>query len=206
MSEWILLQEGAFIYVLLFLLLVAGALGFPMPEDVPLVLGGVLAQMGKVKLGPVAVVCYTAIVLGDLIIYSIGRWLGPAIFQKEWFKERFSSSRIRRVKFRLEKRSLLMILLARHLFYIRTLTFLTCGAVRMNFYRFLIADACAALISMPIMLGLGYLAAEHLDLLFKYLATAKHWSLAIVIVAFGCYLYVRYRRLKRREGDESTAQ
>lgn len=205
MIDWLLDQHGAILYLLVFLLLLGGAIGLPIPEDVPLILSGVLVQTGQAKLHIAFPVCYGAILLGDMFIFSVGRYFGPALFQKPWFKRRLPSSKIRRVRFSLEKRSLIMILVARHLFYLRTATFLTCGAVRMNTIRFLIADAVAALVSVPIMIGLGYLAAEHYKAIFETISELKWWSLlAAVPAAIGTYYFLKGRQTVQRslESDE----
>ena len=68
------------------------------------------------------------IILGDILIFAIGTKFGNRILQKGWFKRQISESQIQSLKSRLEKRSILMIFLARHLFYLRTATFLICGA------------------------------------------------------------------------------
>src|SRR5262249_39071217 len=159
-----------------------GAIGLPIPEDIPLILAGIVLHEGRANLECTFAVTYVAILLGDLLIFSAGRKLGPSISKRSWFQMRVSESRIRRVKYNLEKRSLIMIFIARHLFYLRTLTFLACGALRMNLWRFLAADAIAALVSVPLMLGLGYFAAEHYDYVIAQIKRAKVWSLLLVLL------------------------
>lgn len=193
MIEWFLGQEGFYIYLFLFLSLVGGAFGAPIPEDLPLVIGGVLINRGSANMHLVFLVCYTAIVLGDLIIFLIGRRFGPTLFSKPWVKKRMPPARIRKMKLDLEKRSLLMIFLARHLFYLRTITFLTCGAVKMRLERFIIADACAAMVSVPFMLSLGYFAAEHFERALVIFKRVEYALLAATILLV-IWLYVRYRQ------------
>lgn len=200
MAEWLLAQEGILIYVGLALSLLGGAVGLPIPEDVPLVVGGVLIQQGAAPAGAVFFVCYTSVVVGDLIIFFIGRRYGSALFSAAWFKKRVPLKKIRKIRLKLERRSFFMIILARHLFYMRTVTFLTCGAVKMSWQRFLIADATAALISAPVMLALGYAAAEHVDS-FKESRNAIEIGLLIVVLIAVCvYVY----RKKVRSGGEGT--
>lgn len=204
MIEWFLGQEGLYIYLFLFLSLVGGAFGAPIPEDLPLAIGGVLIQQGKAETHFVFLACYSAIILGDLIIFLIGRRFGPALFTKSWVKKRLPPSRIRKMKLDIEKRSLLMIFLARHLFYLRTVTFLACGAVKMRTERFLIADACAALVSVPVMLSIGYFAAEHFK---KALVVFKRleYALLAVMILFGVYLVFKRRKKKlAMESSNST--
>jgi membrane protein DedA with SNARE-associated domain len=202
MLDWILAQEGLFIYVGLFLSLLGGAVGLPIPEDLPLIIGGVLANQGNAELHLIFIVCYTAIIIGDVLIFFIGRKFGPALFTKEWVKKRMPPSRVRKMRFNLEKRSLLMIFLARHLFYLRTITFLTCGAVKMRVERFLLADACAALVSVPLMLTLGYFAAEHYESMFSVFRKVEYVILVGIIIA----VYIYWKKKKAREALDREAE
>lgn len=195
-NQWLLAQNGIWIYITLFFLLLGGAIGLPIPEDLPLLLAGILLHEGRAELDVTFVVAYVAILLGDLIIYAAGRKIGPSLSKKSWFPIRISESQMRRMKYKLDKRSLLMIFVARHLFYLRTLTFLSCGALKMNPWRFFLADAAAALISVPLVLALGYFAAEHYDYVVALIKRAKFWSLIVallLIVAFCIY----HKRKKR---------
>lgn len=196
MLDAILDQNGMAVYLTLFALLMAGTIGLPIPEDIPLLLGGIAAQRGRGDLYIILAVCYAATVTGDMIIFSIGRRFGTALSKRPWFYGRVSEDKIEGIKKSLEQRRLIMILLARHLFYLRTMTFLTCGAVKMSWLRFLAADAFAALISVPLMVGLGFAFAEHKDKLFAGISAAKEWMLAaglIALIAAGLY-YWRKRR------------
>jgi membrane protein DedA with SNARE-associated domain len=172
--EWLLAQKGLAIYLCLFSALVAGAFGLPIPEDLPLIAGGTLIHKGKASLLATALTCYIAILVGDWIIFMIGWRYGARLFRQPWFLRRFSPKRIRSLRRGLERRSVPMIFLARHLFYLRTVTFLMCGAVRMKPARFLVADAAAAAISMPAMLGMGYLASEHFSDAVAMTKNIKH--------------------------------
>jgi membrane protein DedA with SNARE-associated domain len=204
MSEWFLLQNGPVLYAVLFLMLLGGAVGLPIPEDLPLILGGVVVHTGQAQLELVLAISYLGVVLGDLIIFFVGRYFGPSLFQKSWFKRRFTPSKVRKVRFNLERRSLLMILIARHLFYLRTATFLTCGAVRMSPYRFIVADMFAALISIPLMVGLGYLAAQHIDTLLEGVTRTKNIVLILSILLLLVYLW--HSRRKKRQAEERVQE
>lgn len=195
MDQWLLGQSGIWIYITLFLLLMGGAIGLPIPEDIPLLLAGILVHQDKARLDIVFPVAYAAIVLGDLLIYSVGRAFGRSITKKSWFPFRLSESQLRRAKHNIEKRSILMIFIARHLFYVRTLTFLSCGALKMNIWRFVLADALAALISVPLVLGLGYFASEHYEAAVAFLKQAKAWSLVLVaVIVLGVVIFVMRKR------------
>ncbi len=202
MTEWLLTQPENVIYIGLFLLLLSGALGFP-PEDVSLLLGGICIQHQRGDPLYIFLICYLGTVLGDIFIYFVGRRYGPSIFTKKWFQKRLHPARIRWVRRGLEKRALPTIFVARHLFYLRTLTFLTCGAVKMGFSRFLFADAFSALVSVPIMLSLGYIASNNYETVIAFIAKAKILSLVLILLMLvGAVWYFVSQRIEE-EGKKS---
>jgi membrane protein DedA with SNARE-associated domain len=195
LGNWLLGQDGVWVYVVLAALLLGGAIGLPIPEDVPLLLGGVLVEQGKAQLDLVFIVSYSAVVLGDLLIYSVGRRFGPRLFKTRLFCHRITPERAELINKRLERHSLWMIFIARHLFYLRTATFLTCGAFKMNFRRFLVADALAAFVSAPLMIGLGYLLSENFSHLLELTRKAKTFSIIIgLLIVTGVFLFWRKKR------------
>lgn len=188
-----------------------GAVGLPIPEDIPLILAGILAHQGNGKLEVLFLVCYASIILGDLLIFSLGKKFGPTLFKKAWFQSRMNEERIRRIKRRLEKRSLLMIFLARHLFYLRTVTFLICGAFNMSYKRFIAADATAALVSAPLMMWLGYAGAERYHAIREEINNLNSWLIMIGGVALiGILLLLLKRKLdqveENNDSDNTTAE
>lgn len=206
MADWLLFQDGVVAYLSLFILLLGSTIGFP-PEDLVLIFAGVIAHRGNGQLAIIFLVCYLGILVGDLIIFSIGRRLGPKLFEKPWFKKRIHPSKISKVRVSLERRSLAMIFLARHLLYLRTVTFITCGAVKMGFGRFLIADAVAALISAPLMMGLGFVLSENADVALGFVETTKSILLLLLAITAFLALYIR-RRMRRANaalGEAGTA-
>ena len=73
-----------------------------------------------------------------------------------------TENRVNEIREGLRRKKLLYIFIGRHLFPVRTVTFLTAGALRIPFLEFLFADALAALISVFIMVGLGFFLGSHL--------------------------------------------
>jgi membrane protein DedA with SNARE-associated domain len=205
MHDFLLLQDGIWKYVAVFFALLGGAFGLPIPEDLPLIVSGVMIHQGSVKLSGIVIVCYVAVLLGDVVIFRIGKKLGPALFTRRWFRRRVSLSQIKKMRANLEKRSFLMIVIARHLFYFRTVTFLICGAVKMSFWKFMLADMLAAMVSLPIMLTLGYLGSEHFDLIVEWFESARKWFIlvSVILIGAGAYWYFKIRK-KSAGRDESS--
>jgi len=202
MVDLILAANGLFAYLLVFAALMAGSVGIPAPEDLTLIAAGVLCSLDQVNTLIMGITCYVGLVLGDLIIYRIGWMTGPTLFRKKWFRRHISTKRLEVMRTNLHKRTMLTILVARHLFYIRTATFLMCGAVRISFVRFLVMDAIAALITAPLMMGIGFIFAHNYDAIVRWVRDLKFVLLGLGVLT-ALYLYRRYKRSKD-EVDEDA--
>jgi membrane protein DedA with SNARE-associated domain len=65
--------------------------------------------------------------------------------------------------------------------------------MKMPGWQSLLWDGLAVLFSVPLMVGLGYLFADHLEMLQRDLRRIEHWIGALVILTIATYLLVRYR-------------
>jgi membrane protein DedA with SNARE-associated domain len=198
--DLILHSSGIFAYLTVFALLLAGALGLPVPEDLALIAAGVLIHLDQAHYLIMGAVCYIGIIIGDTIIYRIGYMTGPTLFRKRWFRRLVTSSRLHSIRSGLERRTFSTIFVARHLFYLRTASFLICGAVRLDFKRFLVCDLIAALITTPLMLFLGCLFGEHVNEILEWIERTKI-VLAVGGVVVAVVLVTRWRRRRKMSGE-----
>lgn len=201
MLDVILHSSGIFAYLVVFALLIAGALGLPVPEDLALIAAGVLVHLGQAHYLLMGVVCYIGIIVGDVIIYRIGYMAGPTLFRKRWFRRLLTASKLQKIRAGLERRTFVTIFVARHLFYLRTASFLVCGAVRLDFKKFLLCDLAAALITTPLMLFLGCLFGEHVDEILDWMEKTK---IALVIGGLVVASALIYRWYKNRDEVEDS--
>ncbi len=203
MLDVVLNTHGLVAYLAVLACLMAGALGLPVPEDLALITAGVLVHLEKAEFWLMLSVCYVGIISGDLIIFRIGWLAGPTLFRQRWVKRFMNSKKLHSIRVGLEKKTFLTIVIARHLFYLRTATFLVCGSVRMSFVRFLVADAVAALITAPLMVSIGYIGAQNYDLMLQYVKQAKIVLLIGGIITFAIVgTYIWRRRHHGPEDDD----
>jgi membrane protein DedA with SNARE-associated domain len=200
MFDLIIGSNGALAYLIVLVALLAGSVGIPAPEDLTLIAAGVLCSLSQVNTWVMALTCYLGLIIGDLIIYRIGWMAGPTLFRKKWFRRHISTSRLQAMRKNLHKRTMLTILVARHLFYIRTATFLMCGAVRISFSRFLVMDAIAALITTPLMMGIGYAFANNYEVIIKWMRDLKFILVGLGLI--GAFFVYRHYKRKQSEVDE----
>lgn len=200
-------SDGLYVYLGIIFLLFLGAIGFPIPEDIPIILAGVLSAKNMAHVQPMFVACYISVVCADLLIFTFGYFFGQKLLiagAKSPFLPAITEERIEDIRDGLRKRRLMYIFIARHLFAVRTLTFLTAGALRIPMTEFLIADALAALVSVSLMLSLGYFLGETLSLevLNHIIGEASLYLLALVLF---CGL-IYYRRKKKKTATKSHKQ
>lgn len=162
--NWLASDNGIYVHWAIFMSLVLSSLGFPIPEDIPLLLGGVAFAKNVVGCS-VYLTSYTGVILGDLVIYWIGYLFGERLLRagtESSFLPAITQERVDSFREHWRRQRLVYVLAARHLFPIRGVTFLSAGALRVPFMEFLIADLLAALVSVSIMVSLGYYIGGHL--------------------------------------------
>jgi hypothetical protein len=69
-------------------ILLTGIPGVPMPEELPVVLGGVLAGHGLSYWWVMLPVCIVSVIIGDSFLYLIGRFYGPRLLTYRWVQRR----------------------------------------------------------------------------------------------------------------------
>ena len=129
---------GAWVYALLFLIIFVetGVVVMPfLPGDSLLFVVGALCGVGLMSY-PVAVgLLWLAAVLGDQCNYSIGRWIGPRVFQ--WPDSRFfNREAFNRAHAFYEKYGGITVILARFFPFMRTFIPFVAGIAEMNRVKF----------------------------------------------------------------------
>jgi membrane protein DedA with SNARE-associated domain len=145
-----------FIYVGLFLILFVCGLGVPIPEEVTLLAGGFLINLGFIHIYPTLIVVFVGILTGDLAMHSIGRKWGHGIITHRHLHEIFSEKRLERVRQFFRDHGSKTIFIARFISGFRCAAFLAAGTMGMKPGKFILLDALGALIMVPLLLALGY--------------------------------------------------
>ena len=140
--------HGMWVYGLLFLIIFVetGLVVMPfLPGDSLLFVVGALAAGGKMSLPLVIVLLLIAAIAGDQLNYSIGRKIGPKVFQWEnsrWFnRHAFDAAH----QF-YEKHGGITIILARFMPFVRTFAPFVAGVAEMNRVTFTIYNVVGAVI------------------------------------------------------------
>ena len=134
---------GQLQYAGLFLVLFGAGLGLPVPEEVPIVLAGVLSRAGIFRWWIALLACFTGVVAGDTVLYWAGRHWGERVL--EWRAVRYVLTREREARLLRAYRAhgVKILFGARHVMGLRAAAFLTAGIARLPFGKFLLVDAAA---------------------------------------------------------------
>lgn len=199
--NWLSNDSGFGTYLSVFIMLILGGIGFPIPEDIPLVLAGIAISKNVVSLPRMFLICYIGVIIADQILYALGYFFGNKVLNKisnpegTWCSF-VTEERLNRIRDGLRKKRFLYILLGRHLFPIRTATFLAAGTLRIPFVEFLLSDMLAALISVSLVMFLGWLIGWQLldPKVFEHISREFPLYVLGIIVVFS--LPGTYRRYK----------
>jgi membrane protein DedA with SNARE-associated domain len=182
--------------------LVAAGCGIPLPEDLTLLTAGYLAWHGQAPLPLLYAVGWIGIIIGDSIMYTIGRRLGPRIFRHP--RLHLTPARRARVERFFARHGAKSVLFARALAGARAAFYLVAGAMRMPYARFLFFDAIGAAISAGVWITVGYHFGAHIDSVRHAVHRVEH-VVALVVVAIGLgWLVTRWLR-RRATGPEQAA-
>ena len=191
-------------YVAVFIALMICGAGLPLPEDITLVAGGVIAGLGYANVHAMFGLTMFGVLLGDAAIFLLGHHYGARILQWRFVARVLTPSRYAKVQKKFEQYGNRMLFFARFLPGMRTTIYLTAGTThRVSFLRFLLIDTLAALISVPFWVYLGYFGADNHEWLMKWVNRGQSslWMLVGLLVLTVLVLWWRHRRHARCEQD-----
>ena len=139
-----------------FLILLLCGLGLPLPEDIVLLVSGVLAAMEGRAWQSVAVVMYAAVLMGDSLIFLGGRRYGTRLLASRLLRPMFSEAKRARVEEFTTRHGAKSLFLARFLPGLRAVVFFSAGSLGVSYLKFLLLDGLAALVSVPVFVWLGH--------------------------------------------------
>lgn len=131
------------------------ALATLVTEDLTCIAVGLLVAQGRIDFVPGAVACFLGIVLGDLLLFLAGRWLGRPWFERAPLKWVVSSSDLEKSARWFERRGALVVFMSRFIPGTRLPTYVAAGVLRLGFLKFLTYLILPAAIWTPLLVALS---------------------------------------------------
>jgi membrane protein DedA with SNARE-associated domain len=175
----------------LLLLLVAGGVGLPLPEDLTLIAAGVLAHQHILRLRDVILVGFVGVVCADWIIYLAGRRYGPTIVEHPFLARLVGASRIDAVRGAVERHGARAVFAARFMLGFRIATFFAAGTFRVPAVSFAVAEAAGSAIFVPAMGTLGFLFSDRAERIIRNVGRVQHWIVLVGLLGLALYLVLR---------------
>lgn len=132
-------------------------------EDLACVTAGALAGQGVISLPLAITACFVGIFLGDLLLFTAGRFFGQRLLQFSLFSRFVSDSSIERASVWLERNGLEAIFLSRFVTGLRLPTYLAAGFLRTDVRKFSLYFLLASLVWTPILVGFSAFSTQSLS-------------------------------------------
>jgi membrane protein DedA with SNARE-associated domain len=184
-------------YLGLFALLVLGGLGLPFPEDATLIACGFLIAADVVRPFPALIVVYAGIVVTDWGLYAVGKKYGRLVVNHRRFRRILSAGRLSALEEMFKKRGVLFILVGRHLIGLRAQILIAAGVMRMNFMKFLVADAVSSMFTVSLMVGAGFVGGNSLEIIRNDITRIEHLLVVLAVVSVAVFLLFRHLRMRK---------
>jgi glycerol-3-phosphate O-acyltransferase/dihydroxyacetone phosphate acyltransferase len=191
-----------FTYLGIFAVLLLGSLGVPIPEEMPIVAAAVLSHEHVVRWWLALPICLLGVLSGDMVLYWVGRYSGEQVLNCRLARLVLSPAREQWLKAAYRRHALKTVVTARHVMGLRAAAFLTAGSAGVPFWKFVAADAGAALFGVPLAFGLAYFFTDQIKAIMADVHRAERWLGLAGVLALAAILGVWVWRWNRRVGTE----
>jgi 1-acyl-sn-glycerol-3-phosphate acyltransferase len=191
-----------FTYLGIFAALLLGSLGVPIPEEMPIIAAALLSHEGVVRWWLALPICLLGVLSGDMVLYWVGRHWGERVLNWRLARLVLSPAREQWLKAAYRRHALKTVVTARHVMGLRAAAFLTAGSAGVPFWKFVVADAGAALFGVPLAFGLAYFFTDQVKAILVDVHRAERWLGLAGVLALAAMLVVWVWRWNRRVGKE----
>jgi membrane protein DedA with SNARE-associated domain len=186
-----------FPYIGIFILLILGEIGLPFPEDATLILSGFLISQKVTKPLPTLMVVYSGLLLTDFSLYWVGKKYGRRVIEHKRFRRILSAERLLTLEEKFKKWGIYVVFVGRHFLGIRAQIFLAAGVMRMSTLKFIMADAASAILTMTLMVGIGFWGGNSFGVLQKDVKKIEHIGILILAILFTAWIVYKYFKNKK---------
>lgn len=188
-------------YAAVFVVVILGNVGLPVPEETILTLAGYLVWRGELN-GPLVVaVGIVSAVAGDNLGYWLGRRYGAHVLRAYAERLGVNTAHLTKAQRFVERHGGKGVFVARFVPGLRFAAGPASGIIGLSPRRFVVANVLGAMVYVPTIVGAGYLLGQGVGMYLERLrevALAIEW---IVLVAsalvIGVLAWRRARRLRR---------
>ncbi|MFI5531968.1 DedA family protein [Kitasatospora sp. NPDC051853] len=193
------------VYAVVGVIILLESLGIPLPGEIALVTASVLAASGVVNPWGVAICAIVGAIVGDSIGYSIGRRGGKPLFEKvgRRFPKHFGPDHLATAERSFQKWGMWAVFFGRFIALLRIFAGPLAGALKMPYWKFLIANVLGGIVW----------AGGTTWLIYTVGKVAEHWLksfswVGLIVAALGgglSALILKRRAAKNRAAHPETS-
>ena len=171
--------------VILLMVLLAGALGIPLPTTLMVIVSGAFIRQGIIDLAPTLTLGIIGVVIGDSLSYAMG------YFSKGWAEQKFGSNKSwMKAQEIFKKRGGLAIYLTRFLITPLAIpTNLIAGSTGYSYWRFVAYAFLGEGTWLLMFGGLGYTFGDQWEMISQLMSDFSGLLLGLVALAAAAYVW-----------------
>lgn len=171
-----LIESGGYLGIVLFLVLTG--FGLPIPEEIPIVLAGVLSSQGHLDPWYAFLACLVGAILGDSVMYAIGYHFGHGLAMRHpRLSKLIGAQREPTFEQAVDRHMFKVMALARFMVGVRGPVYLSAGVMRMPFQRFVMYDLVCATAVVATFFSVAFYFGDHIAELLR----EAEWALTLLI-------------------------
>lgn len=170
-------------YVVVLGMLMLSGLGLPIPEDIPLILAGYLCYHGYADPWVLFPLTFLAVLGADLMIFMLGRRYGHHVPKLPLMRRFLTEKRLGKTESLLHQHGGKFMIASRFLPGLRAAAIFTAGNFKLPYWKFLLYNGGAALVSVPTILGLAYYYADKLERVRVWIANGERGAVLVIVLA-----------------------
>lgn len=192
--DQLLAVPPALAYAIIALLVLGEAalfIGFVLPGETAVLIGGALASAGRLSLTALILLVVLAAVVGDSIGFEVGRHLGPRLLRLAPLQRHHE--RIERARESIRRRGGMAVLIGRSTAFLRAVMPALAGLSRMSYPRFFVFNVIGAVIWGVAVSLLGFFAGSSLSRVEHELGRGGAVAAVVVLLVVAVLLHRRRR-------------
>ena len=182
-------------YLAIFVIVVLGNVGLPVPEESALLAAGYLVWRGDLMWSGVLTVGIVSAVAGDNVGYWIGRRYGPRVLERLRRLVGITPLRFQSMRTFMVRWGPLGVFVGRFIPGLRFLAGPLAGTVGLRFPAFITANVLGAVVYVPVIVtagfGVGYGIGAQVERVLRTLGPVEYVVLTVAVVAAGTFFLWR---------------
>jgi membrane protein DedA with SNARE-associated domain len=181
----------------------AAFIGFVLPGETAVVLGGFLASSGQLDIVALCALVFASAVVGDSVGYEVGRVFGPKVLRLRLVAKQ--SARIDRARRQLRQRGGPAVFLGRFTAFFRAVMPGLAGLSRMSYPKFLAWNALGGLAWGVGFCLVGYFAGASYERVATLIGRGSAVVIAVIVVGALVWWHLRRRHRETAEQEQWEA-